>query len=1201
MQEGPGGGGFHVPVRATIDKLIASVPYGIDLGFCPTNQITYQIFRLSNDGEVDAPFRWEAPVPFVLEPMEGVVEVGKFVNIKVSIYPTDASVFVAQATCFIGEGVHAIIPYPVISTKLSAVGKYAYIILSELDVSFGEVLVGTPPDGIKKEIFLRNNSVVDAEYELIRHDSDRDEVFEIHPKSGVIPAMSEVEVSIKYNALAMGCFSLDRYTYKTPGNCRTTLTCRGMAMPPKVSCFKDVPGGPLTYFSGSPGDSINFRDTEIGKIETRIIFLKNASHRDSNFFVVGDEEGTFKFHPKQGVIPAEFGFFPIKLWFIPRKPINYYRRFFILVANAPPLFFDIMGSGFIRAKGDIKEQRPFPLRHAHVQAFKNRQVLGMGKLSPDELDQLYLQLEQGDTNLMLQREIFALVGKGGTAAISVTNIKAPLTRSGETTRTAIAPAHEFFIDDNDHTAREVTLDKYILDFGYTNYGSRSEVQHVSITNHTNGKISVMWALPQVHGSTMSMLDQEDGSMANNVIDNPAMQPSFDVEPAIADINPGKSQTFSIIFKPYQSNRNYVSELEAYVYFKNQRTFRLVNDTTMSPPWCLVVTAIGHTFATGQLSAKAKLCGSNIKNGKLVFPSTMEGAQQFQTIILKNSSNLPFTFSFNLGWDNDTTRSGGSSEFTVKPLAGEVAAESFILVSIRFTPQGSKKYTQLLKCVVNGELSARLLLEGTGSSPSLICLSTDAFAGIPLDKLGLKEVQRERITKGSLGTLYLSPTCVGLSSSRTLTFLNVSRIPLRYRITLPPESNGILSISQSVGLVRGNEDLVITVYFAPQKAIKYNFRIKLKTYPIGGPCGRIIDARQIGMVDQPEVLQAVSIDVIAPGEIGALVFNPSRLSIPVRLVDTTESRDLFIENVSDCDIYYKLFYKIELIPDTGNVDQPRINSQYIPLLESKNKSETVVFDDGTNVDHCLFCTFPEGTINARSQLRNTFTFHPPIAGLFEMFLYAKVQVIDNKNGPIMLQNEEAALLRVSQENREEVFFEAVRAESSTDDRVSMLSNFPLTAAITSRSAYPTIIFEDIRVDGYDCQVNLVDSLWHNFNLSKLNLSLSLPLTPEEAKLFLNSSPDSSKFDRYSFNFTPGVIGSPLQKVYIKIRNSGYLTSSFHMHLPNEKQLDLEAWCDEDDPTPELNQIICIIEELQCFSIGIHLIYFIILIPFIIIII
>ena len=38
------------------------------------------------------------------------------------------------------------------------------------------------------------------------------------------------------------------------------------------------------------------------------------------------------------------------------------------------------------------------------------------------------------------------------------------------------------------------------------------------------------------------------------------------------------------FQPVQSNRNYFSELEAYVFFKNQRTFRLVNDPTATPPW-----------------------------------------------------------------------------------------------------------------------------------------------------------------------------------------------------------------------------------------------------------------------------------------------------------------------------------------------------------------------------------------------------------------------------------------------------------------------------------------------------------------------------------------------------------------------------------------------------------------------------------------
>lgn len=39
----------------------------------------------------------------------------------------------------------------------------------------------------------------------------------------------------------------------------------------------------------------------------------------------------------------------------------------------------------------------------------------------------------------------------------------------------------------------------------------------------------------------------------------------------------------------------------------------------------------------------------------------------------------------------------------------------------------------------------------------------------------------------------------------------------------------------------------------------------------------------------------------------------------------------------------------------------------------------------------------------------------------------------------------------------------------------------------------------------------------------------------------------------------------------------------MSLPNEKQLELENWCDEDEPSEALNRLICIIEELKLFSI------------------
>ena len=64
---------------------------------------------------------------------------------------------------------------------------------------------------------------------------------------------------------------------------------------------------------------------------------------------------------------------------------------------------------------------------------------------------------------------------------------------------------------------------------------------------------------------------------------------------------------------------------------------------------------------------------------------------------------------------------------------------------------------------------------------------------------------------------------------------------------------------------------------------------------------------------------------------------------------------------------------------------------------------------------------------------------------------------------MMSNEEVALLRISKENRESSFFNN-EDDVNSNNRISSLSNTPLTATITSRSAYPTIIFDDVRVDG-----------------------------------------------------------------------------------------------------------------------------------------
>ena len=66
------------------------------------------------------------------------------------------------------------------------------------------------------------------------------------------------------------------------------------------------------FFDGSPANSINFRDLEIGKSETRVIYIKNESEKDTFFCILADSEGIFKITPKQGTIPALSAGYPIR-------------------------------------------------------------------------------------------------------------------------------------------------------------------------------------------------------------------------------------------------------------------------------------------------------------------------------------------------------------------------------------------------------------------------------------------------------------------------------------------------------------------------------------------------------------------------------------------------------------------------------------------------------------------------------------------------------------------------------------------------------------------------------------------------------------------------------------------------------------------------------------------------------------------------
>ena len=1177
-----GAGGFHVSVKATIDKLIVKTPFGVDLGFCPTYQTTTKVFRLSNHGEIDAPFKWDQPKGFKLEPSSGIVLAGTQLDICVSVVPTDASVVVAQAVCTVGgPNTHAIIDEPILTTRLSAIGKYAYISLSETEVNFGEVLTGTPAESIKKELILRNDSVVPAEYALVRHEVDADAVFDLTPESGVIPPQSELVITVRYHALGAGSYSLDRYTFITPGDCRVSVTLAGTSLPCKVLLSKEpaltsgaiAADGSVLFSEAAPGDSLNFRDIEIGKSETRVLQLRNTSARDVHFSILTGADGLFKVNPMRGIIKAEGPPFSIAVSFTPGSPINYYKRMYVLLGDTLPQFFDCMGSGFIRAKGDIKEQRPAPLRHAHIQAYRNRAVHGMGGMSPDELDAAH-------TSGTADPSFFGQIGTTGTRAMSLTTLSNPLTRSGETSRVNISTAHEFFIEDTDLTCREINCNTSSFEFGFIPVRSCSESKTATISNNTNGKVTVVWKVPR----TVNDMGEYE-------------QPAFEVSPLTCDINPGQSAPFKIVFKPHQTDRNFVGELEALVFFKNQRTFRLVNDATLTPPWCLTFNVCGHTFSSGQLLATARLTGGNVRGGKLLFPSCFEGETLYQSVILHNTSNLPSTFRFEVGFGEGDMRAmttlGGSSDsdaFSVRPVQGEVAAESFAVVYIRFTPSKSRKYTQLLRCFVNGDPSTKLLLEGTSAIPFLLCpdVTSDdpTLPTKPAQLIGKDNSTKVRdfldipgiipsphnIPHGPLGSFYMKPTCVGLSTSRKFTLKNHSRLPLRYRIILPPEADGILSITPLKGLLRGNQITKLTIAFAPQACFKYQLKVKIVVYPIGGRAQRVIDSRQPMGCTVPEILQTVSFLVIAPGEIGAVQFDPPRLEMDVRLVYTAQQQNFYLENVSDSDLSYRLVYREEYVKDTGATHTAASLRDHVVISDVKPLHRGGDVAEGS--DDSLTCAIPEGVLQARSRLRAPITFQPTKAGLFDFIIYCEVCIADGSENSIMLPNEEVALLRVSQKDRE---------SNVHGLGVDALSGLPLVACVSTRATFPKINIADVRMEQAGLVTN-VEHLWRNYSLRALNTDLSKPLTVAECKMNASSSPDLSKLKKYKFEFTPDVVGAPQQSVTFLFRNNGHLTTNFHLHLPNEKELELEQWCDEDEPSEELNKIICMIEELNLFTID-----------------
>ena len=135
-------------------------------------------------------------------------------TVHATFTPADASVNVANAVCVLDDGLHSA------ATKVTGIGKYPYLKLSDTEIDFGEVLVGRT---VEEEIRVTNQSIVGVSYAVERGAAEHDHVYRVsaggsgsgsggggHHNSGHLAPETYDVVKVSFTPAMTGTFTANR-------------------------------------------------------------------------------------------------------------------------------------------------------------------------------------------------------------------------------------------------------------------------------------------------------------------------------------------------------------------------------------------------------------------------------------------------------------------------------------------------------------------------------------------------------------------------------------------------------------------------------------------------------------------------------------------------------------------------------------------------------------------------------------------------------------------------------------------------------------------------------------------------------------------------------------------------------------------------------------------------------------------------------
>ncbi|XP_064646085.1 cilia- and flagella-associated protein 65-like isoform X2 [Lineus longissimus] len=797
---------FEIPVKAVLPEFKIEIPSDINMKMCAAEDFVETTFEVKNASELQTPFQWEVNEPFSIQPSEGVLEPWSSFNLKVTFKPKAAKVYEAEAICKYG------LDYRQSSvTKFEGIGKYPHLLVScsgkkskdlsaedtEAVLNFGKVVIGKT---VEKWVDIHNLSPVNAPFkvDLTPGPNRIDTVFNCPQKHGIVPAMSSIRIPFIFSPNMVGATSTDYFNVIAIGNLsKTTIKCHGSSKGPSVRLAHTM---------------LNFSQIDTGRRGTKSLEIINDSDTEAIIqFQIDSEESIFKFDQTSGVLKPNSST-TIIVQFEPVHAISYYRRVACVVHNQGPLFVDLLGT----CHSELG--KPAVLQAKHIERYRVHVDRGLSMFPPEHLNELLHdgKLELDDSGALMNAE-----------AEEIEAFCDPIA--------PLPPMDEYFNDgyhsDITHAVPHVSTDIHHADFGNQQNLRLIEQQTINVTNHTKGKVTLVWMGDPDH--------------------------VFSVLPATMDLPPLKTSSFRITFKPGAPNKFYGSELECYAFYKSMRDYRLVEDTSHFPPWCVTVKCSGQTFLPNN---ETFLPRYSLDSPKLIFPAVNVNESAYRTMVLMDTGTTPIFYDF----EKDA---GGI--FSVKPTKGLLKSGCQIF-TIKSVPNAVKIFRNLMKLKLNDDEknTQEIVLYGSAESAEIM-------------------LENE-------GVMFFKPTCVGTATQRQYTVKNTSRIPLKFQWHMKHAEQQVLSVEPLTGVIQPNESQAHTWTFKPTDQNKVVMKPNLVVW------GQGHNVNSSGGKKRSFPLR-----VVGEGSFGEIHAEESFIDFGNVVVGSSVSKMFTIYNNSPCNLYYRL--------------------------------------------------------------------------------------------------------------------------------------------------------------------------------------------------------------------------------------------------------------------------------------------------------